>query len=88
MKTQEIIDKLKKGLDAEYYLVASGSTRTKDNKDLTLTVKEAQHICSLLDVRQQSELLLCPKCGCNKFADVDDEYWCLNVNCKNEWAKE
>jgi hypothetical protein len=30
---------------------------------------------------------LCPKCGCNKFADVDDEYWCLNVNCKHEWVK-
>ena len=28
-KTKEIVDKLKKGLDAEYYLVASGSTRAK-----------------------------------------------------------
>ena len=56
-KTKEILEKLKKGLDAEYYLVASGSTRAKKNKDLTLTIKEAEHICSLLDVVGQSEQL-------------------------------
>jgi hypothetical protein len=34
------------------------------------------------------EEIKCPKCGCNKFAKVDDEYWCLNVNCKHEWLRD
>lgn len=75
METQEIIDKLKRGLNAEYYLAASGSTRTKDNKDLTLTIKEAEHICSLFGVvgscsdsvhkslKEDCGIYKCRKCG-------------------------
>ena len=47
--TQKIVSKLKKGLDEEYLITATGSTRTKDNKNLALSVKEAEHVCVLLN---------------------------------------
>jgi hypothetical protein len=40
------------------------------------------------DKKPTDEEIKCPKCGCNKFAKVDDEYWCLNVNCKHEWLRD
>ena len=38
--------------------------------------------------RKDDEIPVCPKCGCNKFAVVDDENWCLNVNCRHEWINQ
>lgn len=32
-----------------------------------------------------TEIEICPECGCNKTVIVDDETWCLNKLCDAEW---
>ena len=51
----ELKKKLRKGIDTELYLTASGSTRTKDNENFVLTIDQAKEILSLYDKVEQLE---------------------------------
>jgi len=70
--------------------ILDGIFRSKDG----LSSNELTELINTIIVVSKKEAIAendkcnCPKCGCNKYAIVENEYWCLNKNCGHEWSKE